>query len=46
MNAVEIDQTGGPETLKCRQVSMPEPQEGQILIKVEFSGVNYIDTCV
>ncbi|MGF1705606.1 NADP-dependent oxidoreductase [Enterovibrio baiacu] len=34
---------GGPETLKRQYTAVPEPQEGQVLIKVAFAGVNPVD---
>lgn len=44
MNAVVIEQPGGPEKLKYTQVKQPVPDAGQVLIKIAASGVNYIDT--
>jgi hypothetical protein len=44
MKAVEIDETGGVEVLKYRDVPVPQPKEGQVLMKNEFAGVNFIDT--
>ena len=45
MKAVQIDETGGPEVLKVKtDVPVPRPKEGQILVKNEYIGVNYIDT--
>ena len=45
MKAVEIDETGGVEVLKYRDVPVPEPEEGQVLLKSDVAGVNFIDTC-
>jgi NADPH2:quinone reductase len=34
---------GGPEVLQVTDVSVPEPRQGQVRIKVEASGINYAD---
>ena len=44
MKAVEIDETGGIDVLKYRDVPVPEVKEGQLLVKNEAIGINYIDT--
>ena len=41
MKAIYIDQPGGPEALKYGD--MPQP-DGDVLVKVAVSGVNFIDT--
>lgn len=43
MKAVVADPVGGPENLKYLDVSTPEPGEGQALVKIEVTGVNFID---
>jgi NADPH2:quinone reductase len=43
MRAIEIEKTGGPEVLVLREVAMPEPGPGQVLVKIEAIGVNFID---
>jgi NADPH2:quinone reductase len=44
MQAIVIEQFGGPEVLHCREVAQPQPSRGQVLIKLAASGLNYIDT--
>lgn len=45
MKAVLVEQTGGPEVLQYRTSHpVPQPQEGQLLIHNNISGVNFIDT--
>jgi NADPH2:quinone reductase len=45
MKAVWIEKTGGTEVLQYREdVPVPEPKEGEVLVKNEFLGINYIDT--
>jgi NADPH2:quinone reductase len=44
MRAVRIDEFGGPEVLQVVDVPEPEPGEGEVLIKVSRSGMNFADT--
>ncbi|KAE8391935.1 putative quinone oxidoreductase [Aspergillus alliaceus] len=45
MKAVVVEKLGGPEVLEFRSDQpVPTPQEGQLLVKNNISGVNYIDT--
>jgi NADPH2:quinone reductase len=45
MKGVWIEKTGGTEVLQYREdIPVPEPKEGEVLVKNEFIGVNYIDT--
>ncbi|USP76058.1 putative quinone oxidoreductase [Curvularia clavata] len=44
MKAVYIEKTGGTEVLTYNDVPVPEPKEGEVLVKNEFIGINYIDT--
>jgi NADPH:quinone reductase len=44
MYAIEVAETGGPEVLTYVEKDQPEPGAGQVLIKAEAIGVNFIDT--
>src|SRR5450755_4776067 len=44
MKAVVADPTGGPENLKYIDLPIPEPGDGEVLVKIEAIGVNFIDT--
>jgi NADPH2:quinone reductase len=44
MYAIEVSQTGGPEVLTHVEMEPPAPGPGQVLIKAEAIGVNFIDT--
>lgn len=45
MAAIFIAKTGGVEELKySRDVPVPRPSEGEVLIRNEYAGVNFIDT--
>jgi len=43
MLAIRVHQTGGPEVLWLEDVAVPAPGPGQVLIRVEAAGVNFID---
>lgn len=45
MTGVVIDSPGGVEVLKYKtDLPVPEPKEGEVLVKNEFIGINFIDT--
>jgi NADPH2:quinone reductase len=44
MHAIEVAETGGPEVLRYVEKPMPSPGPGQVLIKAEAIGVNFMDT--
>lgn len=44
MYAVEVAETGGPEVLRYVEKPLPSPGTGEVLIKADAIGVNYIDT--
>ena len=44
MYAIEVAETGGPEVLSHVEKPRPEPGPGQVLIRAEAIGVNFIDT--
>lgn len=44
MQAIEVAETGGPEVLRYVERPTPSPGPGQVLIKAEAIGVNFIDT--
>lgn len=44
MHAIEVRETGGPEVLRYVDAPAPTPGPGEVLIKAEAIGVNYIDT--
>ncbi len=44
MHAIEVAETGGPEVLNFIEQPEPTPGPGEILIKAEAIGVNFIDT--
>ena len=47
MKGVVVEKTGGIDVLDYRDnLPVPEPKEGQVLVKNELCGINYIDTYV
>jgi NADPH2:quinone reductase len=44
MQAIQILATGGPEVLTLQNLPDPIPAAGEALIRIEASGVNFIDT--
>ncbi|RFD24797.1 NADPH:quinone reductase [Mycobacterium uberis] len=44
MHAIEVVETGGPEVLRYVDKPQPSPCHGELLIKTEAIGVNFIDT--
>ncbi|RYP49452.1 hypothetical protein DL768_004862 [Monosporascus sp. mg162] len=45
MKGVVIEKTGGTEVLQHKtDMPVPEPKEGQVLVKNDYAGVNFIDT--
>ncbi len=43
MKAIQIQETGGPEVLQLADLPIPQPGPGQVLIRVEAIGVNFIE---
>jgi NADPH2:quinone reductase len=44
MRAIQIAKTGGPEVMELVDLPVPKPGAGQVLVKIEACGVNFIDT--
>jgi NADPH:quinone reductase len=44
MRAIQMQEFGGPEVLQLVDIPVPEPAEGEVLIKVGRAGLNYADT--
>ena len=43
MKAIRVDAFGGAEALRLRDVPEPTPEAGDIVVRVEAAGVNFID---
>ncbi len=44
MLAIQITETGGPEVLKAVDLPVPAPGPGQVLVRHQAIGLNFIDT--
>ncbi|OBF11631.1 quinone oxidoreductase [Mycobacterium sp. ACS4331] len=44
MDAIEVSRTGGPEVLTLVDKPQPVPGRGEVLIKADAIGINFIDT--
>ena len=43
MKAIRIYRYGGPEVLQREEVPKPSPLAGEVLVKVAFAGINFMD---
>lgn len=43
MKAIRVAAPGGSETMRLEEVGRPEPKEGEVLVRIEAAGVNFID---
>jgi NADPH2:quinone reductase len=43
MKAIRVESFGGPDELRLAEVPVPSPGPGQITVRVEAAGVNFID---
>ena len=43
MQALRINSYGGPEVARLEDVPLPEPKDGEILVRVKAAGVNPVD---
>ncbi len=43
MRVVRVEAFGGPEALRLAEAAEPVPQAGEIVVRVEAAGVNFID---
>jgi NADPH2:quinone reductase len=43
MKAIQVKQTGGPETLEYVDLPVPQPKVNEAVVKIAAAGVNFID---
>lgn len=43
MKAIRVHATGGPETLKNEEIPRPTPGPGQVLVRIDAIGVNFLE---
>lgn len=46
MKAIRVNVFGGPEVLRLVEVADPQPQGGQVLVRIRGAGVNPVDTYI
>jgi NADPH2:quinone reductase len=44
MRAIQMSEYGGPEVLQLVDVPVPEPDDGEVLVRVNRAGLNFADT--
>ncbi|HVF78256.1 MAG TPA: zinc-binding dehydrogenase [Solirubrobacteraceae bacterium] len=44
MRAIQMSEYGGPEVLALVELPVPEPADGEVLVKVSRAGLNFADT--
>ena len=43
MKTLQIDRYGGPEVIVRREVDVPKPGQGEVLVRLAYSGINFMD---
>ena len=43
MKAIRIEEYGGPETLRLRNLELPDPGPGEVHVKLHAAGLNFVD---
>ncbi|MFZ6734625.1 quinone oxidoreductase family protein [Undibacterium sp. Ji42W] len=43
MQAIQFFSQGSPEVLELRDVPVPTPKDGEVLVRVDYAGINYAD---
>ena len=43
MKAIQVRECGGPEKLELNDIEIPKPGKGQALVRIDTTGVNFID---
>jgi NADPH:quinone reductase len=44
MRAIQIEEYGGPEVMRLVELPIPQPNDGELLVRVTAAGVNFADT--
>ncbi|WP_046725328.1 quinone oxidoreductase family protein [Streptomyces xiamenensis] len=44
MRAVVVEELGGPEVLQLKECPDPAPGPGELVVDIDFSGINFMDT--
>jgi NADPH:quinone reductase len=44
MKAIQATRFGGPDVLKLVDVATPQPRAGEVLVRLEYAGINFADS--
>jgi NADPH2:quinone reductase len=44
MQAIVVSEQGGPDALVATEVPHPVPEPGEVVVRVDYAGVNFVDT--
>ena len=44
MQAIVVSEQGGPDALVATEVPDPVPEPGEVVVRVDYAGVNFVDT--
>ena len=43
VKAIRVSQPGAPDALQLAEVDVPKPKRGEVVVRIEAIGVNFID---
>lgn len=43
MKAIQVSEFGGPDVLELVEIPVPEPEDGQVLVRQDAAGINFAD---